>query len=131
MLPDLQNRTDIEKLIDTFYSDVKTDPVIGHFFNEVIELDWDHHIPLICDFWESVLFATGGYRGNVIKKHIQLDRKSSLEENHFQRWLELFNRTVDQLFAGLKAEEVKTRADLMAKLMRFKIDASHKPGFVA
>jgi hemoglobin len=40
---------------------------------------------------------------------------------HFSKWLELFNVTVDELFTGDKAEEAKWRAARMAEVFATKI----------
>ena len=58
MTSDIQNRDDIQRLIDQFYQKVLKDEVIGHVFTDTIEFIWDRHIPVMYDFWESVLFHT-------------------------------------------------------------------------
>jgi hemoglobin len=45
-----------------------------------------------------------------------------IEEKHFSQWLALFRETIDEHFAGPKAEEAKTRASSIAQIMNFKID---------
>jgi len=127
---DIDNRKDIEKLINTFYTKVKKDAVVGHFFTEVVTLSWEHHMPTMYDFWESVLFGTAKYRGNPIMKHIELDRKSDLTEVHFAQWKKLFFETVDDLFEGQRATLAKERVTMMEQLMLFKIKASREDGFV-
>lgn len=49
-MTDIENRQDIAKLVNSFYETVKTDPVIGHFFTEVVHVHWDEHLPKMYDF---------------------------------------------------------------------------------
>ena len=102
----LESRADLENLLDSFYSKVKIDPLIGPIFNDVAKVHWEHHIPKIYDFWESLLFGTSNYKGRPFPPHIPLN----LELIHFQKWLELFFTTVDEGYEGAKANEIKSRA---------------------
>jgi hemoglobin len=117
---DLESRADIDRLMVRFYGRALADPLIGHFFTDVVKLDLEHHLPVIGDFWESTLFGTGSYRRhgrNPLLVHEELDRKSRLEPEHFHRWLELFAETVDESFAGPRAEFAKQRAHAIARRM--------------
>ncbi len=127
---DITDRADIEKLVNDFYRKVKADPVIGYIFTEVAALDWDHHLPTMYAFWESVLLDAGTYRGNPILKHIELDGKLRLTPEHFDQWKKLFNETVDDAFEGPKADLAKQRAEMMAQLMWYKIGVSREEGFI-
>ena len=127
---DIIDRFDLVQLVNLFYERALKDPVIRMFFNEVVSIDFDHHIPKIYDFWESVLFGKGSYQGNPIKKHIELDRLKSLKGEHFDKWLEIWNLTIDELYKGEKAEEAKAKANTMKELMMFKIGMSKGGRFV-
>ncbi|MEQ8303464.1 MAG: group III truncated hemoglobin [Cyclobacteriaceae bacterium] len=118
---DIQNKDDITILVDAFYEKVKNDKLIGPIFSDVVKVDWPHHLPIMYNFWEMVLFGSGPYKGDPMTKHIQLSKKTSLAKEHFSQWLKLFGETVDDLFVGEKAEEAKVRALRIAELMQFKI----------
>lgn len=62
------------------------------------------------NFWENILFSNENYNGNPMCVHQKLHRKSAMTTAHFQHWLSLFRITVDELFAGVKSEEIKERA---------------------
>ena len=121
VLKDIQNSQDIKILIDEFYKQVVTDDLIGHFFTKVVELDWDKHIPVMYDFWETTLLGKMKYKGNPMLKHIELNEKESINPEHFDRWLDLWVTTVTKNFKGIKAEEAIQRAKQIGELMKFKI----------
>ena len=118
---DIQTRKDIELLMKNFYDKVRKDDTIGPIFNDIAKVNWEHHIPIICDFWETLLLDAASYRKNVMEVHFILNRKIPLEEKHFRVWLQLFSGTVDEQFSGKKAEMAKTKAKSIAALMQFKI----------
>lgn len=120
-MPDIETRTDLELLMVNFYGKVLLDPVIGHFFTEVVKLDMDRHIPIIVDFWESVLFEKGSYQGNVLDVHERLHHLSAFRDVHFERWVTVFRETVDEMFAGANAEKLKQRATSIATVMKIKL----------
>ena len=128
-LKDLQNRKDVNLLINRFYQKVRQDDFIGHFFNETIK-DWDAHLEKLTDFWEANLFFKAGYKGNPPKAHQEVDQAfdHSISEKHFGQWLLLWVQTVDELFEGEKALAAKTRARKMATMLFMKIFEARKPG---
>ena len=120
-LKDIQNREDIKLLVDSFYQKIIQDDLIGHFFNGVIEIDWDKHYPLLYDFWETTLLGNIKYKGNPMLKHIELSRKHPIRPEHFERWLAHWKSTVEKNFVGTKADEAIQRATLIGELMKHKI----------
>ncbi len=119
-MEDIKSREDIEFLIQTFYSKALKDKTIGHFFNEVVSLDLESHLPKMYDFWEMVLFDSSEYKGNPMKVHQDLNTKSAMNKTHFDVWISLFNETVDANFSGAKANHAKTRALSMATMIQIK-----------
>jgi hemoglobin len=69
---------------------VRKDDKIGFIFNDIIGEDWSHHLPVMYQFWDMVLFSTPGYAGNPTKKHVDIDKRIPLNKEHFDRWLELW-----------------------------------------
>jgi hemoglobin len=113
---DIADRADIEDLIVAFYTTAFADPLIGPIFTDVARLDreFDRHLPVMVDFWDTVLFRTGAYRRNALQLHYVLHAKHPLEAPHFARWLALWTATVDARFAGPVAERAKLQADRIA-----------------
>ena len=120
MKHDIRNRDDIIKLVDKFYEKVVKDDIIGHIFNEVVHVDWKAHLPRMYDFWENILFYSGNYSGSPMVVHKELHQKSPMNQQHFQHWNDLFSETVDKLFEGVKANEIKERASNIAQVIMYK-----------
>jgi hemoglobin len=118
---DITDRSDIEKMVNLFYEKVKQDDLIGYIFNDIVKIDWNKHLPVMYDFWEGVIFFTGGYTGNPMIAHRKLNLVVSLTPEHFKRWLALFQQTLDENFAGEKAELARQRAISIAMVMQLKI----------
>lgn len=123
---DINSREDIEQLVNAFYTKVKKDPVIGFIFNEVIKMNWEDHLPIMYNFWETILLDKTTYTRNAMGIHFDVNRKVKLEESHFNRWLELFTGTVDELFSGEKADTAKKRASSIAAVMLFKMNVENE-----
>ncbi len=121
MKKEIENRDDVIRLVNTFYDKVKPDPLIGFFFNKVVDVHWEKHLPVMYTFWENIIFHTGGYTGNPMRIHMDLHQKSSMKKEHFDRWIQLFNETVDELFEGEKAVQAKQRALSIATVMQINI----------
>jgi hemoglobin len=104
---DITSRTDIERLITTFYSQLLQLEDIKPVFEGI---DFPKHIPHIVHFWSFVLLDEEGYKTNVFEKHIDLPIKPYM----FDKWLGVWIRAVDSLFKGEKAELAKQRATVLA-----------------
>ena len=117
MKKDIQNRDDIIKLVDAFYIKVKADDLLGNIFTDVVHVNWETHLPRMYDFWENILFYTGNFDGNPMITHRELSAKCEIKRSHYKHWNSLFNKTVDDLFKGDKADEIKQRAMNISKAM--------------
>src|SRR5215207_4970250 len=114
---DIENRKDIEHILKAFYEQAFKDTSIGHFFTEVVPLNLETHLPVIADFWESIIFNTHGYRKNVMEVHQHIHGLSNIKKEHLDKWVKIFMETTDELFAGDKATLIKQRARSIATLM--------------
>ena len=114
MKKDITTREDIRILVDSFYEKVQRDELLSPVFNHV---DWPHHLPIMYDFWSSMLLSDQSYRGNPFLKHHPLPIQSA----HFNQWLKLFRETVRENFSGEKSEEVLMRAESIAGIFQLKM----------
>lgn len=110
---DIQSEDDVSTLVHTFYAKVRADELLGPIFEPIIKDNWAPHLKRMVDFWSTILLYTHKYKDDPMPKHMQLP----VEQRHFDRWLFLFNETLDTLFAGEVAENAKLRAGSIAKIM--------------
>jgi len=113
---DISNKEDVKVFVDSFYTKVQKDVLIGPVFAARVK-DWTPHLERMYSFWNTVLFAERDYRGNPFSKHANLP----IQKAHFDRWIELLVETVDESYEGEKAEEVKMRAIKMGELFLSKL----------
>ena len=64
---DIETREDLEILLERFYNILLADEGIGYLFTEVARIDMSHHLPLITDFWDSILLGSGTYRKDAMQ----------------------------------------------------------------
>ena len=113
-MKDITSREDIILLVNSFYEKVNQDDLLKPIFSHV---DWPAHLPTMYNFWSSMVLGDQSYQGNPFQKHVHL----AIDSSHFNRWLELFTQTVNENFAGFKAEEVKSRAQNIAGVFQHKM----------
>lgn len=118
---DIESRADIENFVKAFYEKVKTDRVIGIIFTEIVQMNWEHHIPLITDFWETIILDNPVYGKNAMEKHYELNKIYPLTKEHFEAWIKLFTGTIDEMFSGPRATLAKERAVSIAAVMEHKM----------
>lgn len=126
-MKDIANREDVEFLVNEFYKQVVKDEQIGLFFTEIMALDLEKHLPIMYNFWEANLLGNMVYKGNPMTKHLELNKKEPLTSQHFERWLQLWEKTLTAYFTGPIAQDALRRAQQIAGLMLFKIQQqTHK-----
>src|SRR4051812_3569687 len=110
--PPILTIDDVKLLVDTFYLRIQADALLGPVFNGVIQDNWSAHLKKMYRFWQTVLLGEHTYFGTPFPPHAKLP----VGHEHFAAWMALFTKTVDELFAGEKAEEAKWRAGKMAEM---------------
>jgi hemoglobin len=126
----LNSREAIELLVHSFYSKVKKDELLAPIFNNAEYFSWDTHIPIMVNFWETLLLDTATYKGNTMQKHIDLHRRTPLTTELFDRWKLLFYSTLDELFEGDGVVNARKKVEAMSVLMQYKIEQSGRKGFI-
>lgn len=122
---DIQNLDDIKRMVDEFYAVVQKDTLIGPIFNTVIQDRWPEHLGKMYTFWQTILLETHTYQGRPFPPHAQLP----IDRKHFDRWVMLFEKTLDHLFSGPIAEEARFRAHKMAELFQLKLEHIRRDPF--
>ena len=115
MIKDVTTKEDIEKIVAQFYDAMLKDPIVGFIFTDIVKIDLEHHLPIIVNFWADSLFKENHYKGNPLKKHLDINEKLPLKPGHFTRWLYLFEKAVDENHKGDNARDMKRRAEMVAK----------------
>lgn len=118
-MEDIKDLDSIKILVDSFYDKVRRDDRLGPVFFAVIKDNWQPHLEKMYAFWNAALFSVPGFKGNPFARHAPLP----IEAVHFDRWISLFNQTVDEHFDGANATEIKTKAGLMSVMFQSKLAA--------
>ncbi len=125
-MKDIQNQEDLYRLVDEFYKKLLADKSISYIFTDVVKIKIEEHLPILVTFWSQGILGTGGYTNNLTQIHLDINKKEYLSPELFQIWLHHFNTTVDELFQGEKAEQIKTQALSISTIMQIKIAQSEK-----
>lgn len=101
---------DVHRLVHAFYERVRDDDLLGPVFEARLSTDWDHHLDRMVAFWSGVLLSRPGFRGDPVGVHRAIP---GLGPGHFDRWLELFGATLDDVVPGPAAADILARARRM------------------
>jgi hemoglobin len=112
------NKEHIKKLVTHFYQKVQNDKVLWPIFNDIAKVDWAHHIPLICQFWNSIMLKTNEYHSNAYRKHVILGEKVKLTEAHFTRWLTLFQEEAFKHLSDQEAQLITQKATMITNSLK-------------
>ncbi len=117
MKKDIETLEDIQQLVNSFYTLVQKDLLIGAIFATKIS-DWPTHLEKMYRFWQTVLLEVHTYTGSPFPPHA----KMPLAAEHFNRWLTIWEENIDLQFEGKKAAEAKMRGERMAAMFLSKIE---------
>ena len=120
MKKDITGREDLLVLVTRFYEKLLADNSISYIFTDVAKIDLSHHLPVLVNFWDSILFQSDTYHKNAMQPHLTLHQQSPLQKHHFETWLRLFKESVDELFDGKIAFIAKEKATSIATVMQIK-----------
>jgi len=110
---EIESVEDITLLVNTFYDKIRKDDLLAPVFNAIIK-DWQPHLEKMVQFWSTLLLYTRTYKGDPLPSHLPL----KVDKLHFDRWLYLFDQTIDELFTGEIAANAKKRAFSIARIMK-------------
>lgn len=114
MKKDITDKNDITFFVERFYTKVLQDELLSPLFTHV---HFKEHLPKMIHFWSFVLLDEPGYKTDVTRVHLNMP----LTKDLFDRWITLFNHTIDENFDGFNADKAKQRAFLMRWTMESKI----------
>lgn len=73
------------------------------------------HMDQMYKFWSSLLLDKKTYKGNPMLKHIPIRDTFDLSTDHFEQWLLLWTKTIDELYSGAVADVAIQRAKNIAQ----------------
>ncbi len=114
--PDLDSVDQIAAMVRHFYHDINTDELLGPVFNDIAQVDWNTHLPTLTAFWARALLDINGYQGNPFARHAEAHTKAPFTPAHFERWLALFEQTLDSGWAGPNTDRARTLAHNVARV---------------
>jgi len=115
--PHLPDEAGIARLVHDFYARARVDWMLGPVFEAAVE-DWDEHLDTLVRFWCSVLLRAGSYRGNPMAAH----RPLGLDDQHFARWLALWDRTAREVLPREQARHVFETAERIGRSLRIGLE---------
>jgi hemoglobin len=115
---EIEDLDHVKLLVNSFYDKVRNDDLLKDIFNNVIQDQWPSHLEKMYRFWQTVLLEEYTYQGSPFLPHASLP----VQKIHFDRWLFLFNETINEHFKGEKAERAKWQGERMAIMFLSKIE---------
>ena len=105
----------LRALVEEFYRRVRADAELGPIFNDAIH-DWPDHLGRLTDFWHSVMLTSGRYKGQPVPVHVK--HKDRITPELFQRWLNLWAATTNELVEPEAAAAFQEKAGRIAESLQ-------------
>lgn len=126
---DLDTRDEIAEFVTRFYREIAQDERFHHWFETIAHVDWHAHTAALTEFWVGVLL--GGPHDpadDVIEAHRWLHDADPFDAALFERWLEIFDTTLDEGWTGPMNEAARGRGHGIAWAMAKRLtgDASRQ-----
>lgn len=127
MNSDISSRKDIKLIVTKFYDLLLVDEKMFPFFEKIVkENQLEHHLEIITDFWNDILFDTATYQNNVMQKHLDKNDFVAFKKEHFTIWISYFSKIIDTFFKGENSERMKARAQSIATIIQLKMNLYQK-----
>jgi hemoglobin len=114
---DVATRNDVGVLVYRFYRRAIPDPLLGPVFDR-FGVDWPSHLPKLVSYWEHVLLDRPGTATNTVGVHAGVQNVAPFGSVHIDRWVELWEQTIDELYVGPVADLAKRRARQVGRALR-------------
>lgn len=110
------NEESISTLVDTFYTYIRADELMGPVFDRVIQDQWPQHLAKMKTFWSSVILGAGTYKGNPMMQHLPIPE---MDHEHLNQWLKLWRKTTYDLFEPDVADMFIGKAEMVGERFVF------------
>jgi len=118
---------DLDRVVRAFYDRVRDDARLGPIFNNAID-DWEHHLRKLQAFWSSVMLWSGRYKGQPMAVHI--GQAAHMTPAAFERWLQLWGETTDDLLEPAAAAALQDKASRIAESLSLGIAFHRDRGMI-
>ena len=108
----------IDRFVDAFYERVLRDPLLAPMFLEVARVDLTEHLPRIKAYWRKMLLGHSDYQRHMMRKHRDVDAAERFAPEHYERWLSLFEESLENHPMGASTERALMLARRVAGNMR-------------
>ncbi|GAA3919520.1 group III truncated hemoglobin [Hymenobacter algoricola] len=105
-LADIQTEGDIKTLVDTLCHKATNDTLLGPRYGAAARIHWPHYLTSQYRYWSTTLLGKQEEEGEPVPSQLAIPAGGP----HIDHWLNLFSSTVEECFAGSKAEEAKNLA---------------------
>ncbi len=102
----------LRDLIALFYGRVRQDALLAPVFEPAVT-DWDAHTAKLVDFWHSVAFTSGRYKGPMMARHLK--HRGAIGPAHVARWLELWREAAAETLEPGHAAFLVAKAERIAQ----------------
>ncbi|MGD9472519.1 MAG: group III truncated hemoglobin [Novosphingobium sp.] len=102
-------------LVEAFYARVRADAQLGPVFDGAID-DWPEHLEKLAAFWSSIMLTSGRYKGQPVPAHMK--HRDRITPALFNRWLDLWKSTTDDLMSSDAATALQAKAERIAESLQ-------------
>jgi hemoglobin len=121
-MKDISTKEDVKLMVDSFYELVQADDLLSPIFTHIAHVNWDLHVEKMYKFWGTMLLGEMSYKGSAYTVH----EKMPISTAHFDRWLSLFDKSIDAHFAGVNTEDAKKTAKTIGMTFQAKMGLYNK-----
>jgi hemoglobin len=115
---DLATRDEIAEFVTRFYREIAQDDRFHHWFETIAHVDWQAHNAELTDFWSGMLLDEPHLQADdVIEAHRWLHESDAFDAALFDRWLEIFDATLEGGWSGPLTEAARRRGHGIAWAM--------------
>ncbi len=115
---DLDNRREIAEFVTRFYREIAQDDRFHLYFETLAHVDWHAHTLDLTDFWAGLLLGEPHEPADeVIEAHRWLHDAEPFDTALFDRWLEIFDTTLDEGWTGPMSDTARRRGHGIAWAM--------------
>ena len=115
---DLDDREEIAEFVTRFYREIAQDDRFHLYFDTLAHVDWHAHTLDLTDFWAGLLLGEPhDPADDVIEAHRWLHDAEPFDTALFDRWLEIFDTTLDDGWNGPITEIARRRGHGIAWAM--------------